>query len=100
VIQSGARDNFNAIDPAVTRDDQGGLWLAFGSFWSGIKLIQLDPATSKRLAADSAMYSLAYADSIEAPYIQHHDGCYYLFVNWGLCCRGTNSTYQHQGWPE
>jgi len=93
VIQSGARDDFNAIDPAVAQDEQGGLWLAFGSFWSGIKLIQLDPSTGQRLTANSTIYSLAHAESIEAPYIHHHGTFYYLFVNWGLCCRGTNSTY-------
>jgi len=93
VIQSSDRDDFNAIDPGVARDLDGNLWLAFGSFWSGIKLIQLDPATGKRIAPESPIYSLAYNESIEAPCIYPHKGWYYLFVNWGLCCRGVNSTY-------
>jgi arabinan endo-1,5-alpha-L-arabinosidase len=93
VIQSGDGEDFNAIDPAVTQDLDGNLWLAFGSFWSGIKLIQLDPATGKRIVPDSPIYSLAYHESIEAPFICRHEGYYYLFVNWGLCCRGVNSTY-------
>jgi arabinan endo-1,5-alpha-L-arabinosidase len=94
VVQSVARDNFNAIDPAAALDAQGRLWLAFGSFWSGIKMIQLDPQTGKRIATNSPVYSLAFNDSIEASYLCHHDDYYYLFVNWGLCCRGTNSTYE------
>jgi len=93
VIQSGESDDFNAIDPAVTDDANGNLWLAFGSFWSGIKLIQLDPSTGKRIGPDSPVYSLAYHESIEAPFIYNHGGWYYLFVNWGLCCRGVKSTY-------
>lgn len=93
VIQSGTNNNFNAIDPAVTRDQEGGLWMSFGSFWSGIKMIQLDPKTGKRLQPDSPIYSLAKYESIEAPFIYHHGDHYYLFVNWGRCCRGTNSTY-------
>jgi len=93
VIQSGGRDNFNAIDPSVTQDASGNLWLAFGSFWSGIKLIQLDPSTGKRLAPDSPIHSLAYHGSIEASCIYRHGKYYYLFVNWGQCCRGTDSTY-------
>ncbi|MGD8500679.1 MAG: family 43 glycosylhydrolase, partial [Phycisphaerales bacterium] len=93
VVQSGENDDFNAIDPAVTRDAHGNLWLAFGSFWSGIKLIQLDPASGKRIAPDSPVYSLAYHESVEAPLIYYHEGFYYLFVNWGICCRGINSTY-------
>ena len=94
VIQSTETNNFNTIDPAIFQDANGKLWLAFGSFWSGIKLIQLDAKTGKRAAADSPMYSLAHNDSIEASYIYRHDEFYYLFVNWGLCCRGTNSTYE------
>ena len=39
------------------------------------------------------MLSLAHYDSIEASYLYQHAGDYFLFVNWGLCCRGTNSTY-------
>jgi arabinan endo-1,5-alpha-L-arabinosidase len=86
--------DFNAIDPAVTRDADGNLWLAFGSFWSGIKLIQLDPTTGRRIAPDSPVHSLARYQSIEAACILVRDGLYYLFMNWGECCRGTNSTYQ------
>jgi arabinan endo-1,5-alpha-L-arabinosidase len=94
VIQSTDTNDFNTIDPAISRDAGGKVWLAFGSFWSGIKLIQLDPNTGKRIAPDSPIYSLAHNDSIEASYIYRHDDFYYLFVNWGLCCRGTNSTYE------
>jgi arabinan endo-1,5-alpha-L-arabinosidase len=93
VIKSTTQDDFNAIDPAIFQDTDKSLWLAFGSFWSGIRLIQLDPATGKRIAPDSSVYLLAHYSSIEASYIYKHDGHYYLFVNWGLCCRGARSTY-------
>ncbi len=93
VCESHREDAYNTIDPSVMQDADGSLWLAFGSFWSGIKLIQLDPDTGKRIAPDSPIYSLAYHDSIEAPCLWQRQGYYYLFVNWGLCCRGTNSTY-------
>ena len=89
--QAGAK--YNAIDPAVFRDSDGSLWLTFGSYWSGIKLIQLDPKTGKRIAPDSKMSSLAFNDSIEASYLCKHDGYYYLFVNWDGCCKGLRSTY-------
>jgi arabinan endo-1,5-alpha-L-arabinosidase len=93
VAQSGAGDQFNVIDPAILNDPADGLWLSFGSYWSGIKLIQLDPATGKRLTPDAPMYPLAHAHDIEASYIYRHGAYYYLFVNWGVCCRGVNSTY-------
>ena len=94
VVQSAATNDFNTIDPGVTRDAEGKLWLVFGSYWSGIKLIQLDSETGKRVAPDSPMYSLAHHGRIEASCIYHHDDYYYLFVNWGTCCQGTNSTYE------
>jgi len=93
VIQTGSSDDFNAIDPAVTRSPDGRLWLAFGSFWTGIKLIELDPASGKRISPDSPIHQLASHESIEAPMICHRHGYYYLLVNWGLCARGVESTY-------
>ena len=93
VIQSNKGDDFNAIDPAVTQAADGRLWLSFGSFWSGIKLIELDRGTGKRLSPDSPVRSLARNKSIEAPFIFRHGDYYFLFVNWDFCCRGTNSTY-------
>ena len=32
-------------------------------------------------------------DWVEAAYVYPFDGFYYLFVNWGACCRGVESTY-------
>lgn len=93
VIRSTDTNDFNTIDPAICQDFDGKLWLAFGSFWSGIKLIQLDPKTGKRVSPDSPIYPLAHSDAIEASYIYPHGQYYYLFVNWGTCCKGTNSTY-------
>ncbi|HYP72524.1 MAG TPA: arabinan endo-1,5-alpha-L-arabinosidase, partial [Microbacterium sp.] len=40
VIASTSADDFNAIDPGVAVDD-GVPWLAFGSFWSGIRMVRL-----------------------------------------------------------
>jgi arabinan endo-1,5-alpha-L-arabinosidase len=93
VIQSTSADSFNTIDPAVFQDADRSLWLAFGSYWSGIKLVQLDPASGKRIAPESPLHSLAVAAEIEAPCLYRHGGYYYLFVNWGRCCRGIHSTY-------
>ncbi|HUB82428.1 MAG TPA: arabinan endo-1,5-alpha-L-arabinosidase, partial [Bryobacteraceae bacterium] len=93
VVQSREGGDFNTIDPSVFADDNGTLWLAFGSYWSGIKLVQLDPKTGKQLNPEAPLSSLAYNKSIEASCLYKHGGYYYLFVNWGSCCRGVNSTY-------
>jgi len=93
VVQSREGGDFNALDPSVFSDPNGILWLALGSYWSGIKLVQLDPHTGLRLTPESPFTSLAYNKSIEASCLYKHAGYYYLFVNWGSCCQGVNSTY-------
>lgn len=94
VMESRTSDNFNAIDPDLVVDDQGRWWLSFGSFWSGIKQIALNPATGKRL--DSTVRSIAGrgGGAIEAPNVIKRGNYYYLFVSFDLCCRGAASTYR------
>ena len=92
VVQSHEGGDFNTIDPSVLADD-GKLWLSFGSYWSGIKLVKLDPKTGKRSDPDAPVIPLAYNKSIEASCLHKHDGYYYLFVDWGTCCQGLKSTY-------
>jgi arabinan endo-1,5-alpha-L-arabinosidase len=93
VTRTTEKDDFNAIDPSVMLDSSGRLWLAFGSFWSGLKLVELDPQTGLRLDTNTSPLALAWKDAIEAPCLHQRRDQYYLFVNWDLCCRGTNSTY-------
>ncbi|WP_129793247.1 arabinan endo-1,5-alpha-L-arabinosidase [Sphingosinicella sp. CPCC 101087] len=96
VIESHPDDDFNAIDPAVFTDREGHQWMAFGSFWSGIKLIRLDPETGLRSDQDRAIHSIARRPSpgaVEAPFVIERDGFYYLFVSFDFCCRGARSTY-------
>ncbi|UJW31063.1 arabinan endo-1,5-alpha-L-arabinosidase [Saccharothrix sp. AJ9571] len=94
VIESRTSDNFNAIDPDLVVDDQGRWWLSFGSFWSGLKMIALDPATGLR--ADSTVRSIAGRNggAIEAPNIVKRGSYYYLFVSFDQCCQGAASTYR------
>ncbi len=95
VIRSDVADDYNAIDPNAFTDEDGRSWLVFGSFWSGIKLIELDPATGKRRDGDP-LRSLAARPSpgaIEAPFVIRHGGFYYLFASFDFCCRGAASSY-------
>ncbi|MEA5126300.1 family 43 glycosylhydrolase [Xanthomonas floridensis] len=97
VYTSKSSDDYNAIDGNLVVDGNGKWWLAFGSFWSGIKLIQLDPGTGKQLASNMARYSLASRPApgaVEAPFIQQANGWYYLFVSFDACCKGASSTYK------
>jgi arabinan endo-1,5-alpha-L-arabinosidase len=96
VFRSSSADDFNAIDPSLVSGPSGTKWLVFGSFWSGIKMLQLDPATGKTASASPTIYSLAQRaapDPLEGAGITSHGGYYYLFASFGFCCRGIGSTY-------
>jgi arabinan endo-1,5-alpha-L-arabinosidase len=94
VIASTNGGAFNTIDPSVMLDTDGKLWLAFGSYWEGIYLMELNPETGLRIATNAPLFHLAWNNSIEAACLTRHENFYYLFVNWGQCCKGTNSTYE------
>ena len=68
--------------------------MSFGSFWTGIQLLELDPKTGKAHTGRKLPQQIAWNESIEAAAILKHERYYYLFVNWGLCCRGLDSTYE------
>jgi arabinan endo-1,5-alpha-L-arabinosidase len=92
VVCSQDSDDHNAIDPNVVVDEAGTPWLAFGSFWDGIKAIRLSEAGDR---ADEELHSLASrgGGAIEAPFIVRRCNYYYLFVSFDSCCRGADSTY-------
>jgi arabinan endo-1,5-alpha-L-arabinosidase len=106
VLQSvPGRDAWNAIDPNIITDSKGASWMAFGSFWSGIKLVKLNDnwtqlaqpqewrAIAQRVRPALTSDESAGPAEIEAPFIFKKGEYYYLFVSWGLCCRGADSTY-------
>lgn len=107
VIQSVPhRDLWNAIDPNIVFDDEGTPWMSFGSFWGGMKLFKLAPNMMEP-AQPQEWHTIAKLDrpmllddalagpaEIEAPFIFKKDDYYYLFVSWGKCCRGAESTYR------
>lgn len=97
VIESQRNYNYNCIDPNLVIDADGVPWLAFGSFWSGIKMRRIDAETGKLSEADTTLYALAQrhvnSGAVEAPFIIRHGDFYYLFVSFDSCCQGTDSTY-------
>jgi arabinan endo-1,5-alpha-L-arabinosidase len=95
-----ATDDWNAIDPNLVIEDETNIWLNWGSFWGGIKMRRIDPATGKLSATDTTTYALASREraqptngSIEGSFIVRHGGYWYLFVSFDRCCRGADSTY-------
>ncbi len=86
----------NAIDPCVTYDKEGNLWMAYGSWFGGIYMLRLDAKTGLRdytttyetvpNQSDAYYgYKLAGGFSVsgEGPYIIEKDGYYYLFLSYG-----------------
>jgi arabinan endo-1,5-alpha-L-arabinosidase len=87
-------DNWNAIDPNLVVDMDGKAWLAFGSFWSGLQIIQLDNAGKRVGATVTAIASRPNkGGALEAPFMVRRCGYYYLFMSWDTCCKGADSTY-------
>ena len=100
------RDFWNAIDPNLIMAGRNEGWLAFGSFWGGLKLVKLSPDLLS-LAQPEEWYTIARQPrtfalddtdpgdgAIEAPFIYRHYQYYYLFVSVDYCCRGLDSTYK------
>ena len=85
----------NAIDPCVFYDENGKLWMSYGSWSGGIFMLELDEETGLR------DYDVTYAEnetsdpyfgkkiagghyvSGEASYIEYIGGYYFLFVTYG-----------------
>ncbi len=90
---------YNCIDPSILVDINGTVWMSFGSYSDGILIMQLDPSTGKRIAPNSTIYRVAnngrvfFSNTEEGSCLYQHGGYYYLFVNFGGCCAGVNSTY-------
>jgi arabinan endo-1,5-alpha-L-arabinosidase len=100
VIESfPGKDDFNAIDPNLVSDGTGRYFLSFGSFWGGIKMVEIDPLTGKPRENPPTVIPLATRlgvqyNPIEAPFILKEKDWYYLFVSWDFCCRGVRSDYK------
>ncbi|MES2457178.1 MAG: family 43 glycosylhydrolase [Bacteroidota bacterium] len=111
ILQSiPGKTNWNAIDPNVVIDDKNNAWLFFGSFWEGLKMVQLNSdllgVSAGNLAKIETIASYRgdknkiaesdelRANAIEAPFIFKRSGYYYLFASIGYCCRGSKSTYR------
>ncbi|WP_339350478.1 family 43 glycosylhydrolase [Bifidobacterium indicum] len=86
----------NMIDACVRDDGQGGLWMSFGSWFGGIWMIRLDPATGLRdygttyttkPNTSDAYYGhkLAggFGNSGEGSALVHRGGWWYLILSYG-----------------
>jgi arabinan endo-1,5-alpha-L-arabinosidase len=102
VVRSSYKLDWNAADADPVVEDANNVWLAWGSFWSGIKMRRIDPKTGKFSTTDTTLYNLAkgprttiheIGGAIEGAYLIRHEGYWYLFASLDECCLGNRSTY-------
>jgi arabinan endo-1,5-alpha-L-arabinosidase len=106
----------NNIDPCVFYDEQGKLWMTYGSWSGGIWMIELDEETGLRdydveyeLTGSGNAITVdpyfgkkiagGYYVSGEASYIEYIGGYYFLFVTYGgLAAGGNTNDYNNGGY--
>jgi len=95
--------DYNAIDPALFIDDNGKAYLFWGSYWTGLKAVEVDTKTGKpfryvpselKIPADYVAVASRPDTSIEAPYVIRRGKYCYLFVSWGTTLDDVRSTYR------
>lgn len=91
VASSENDEDCDAIDAGLLFDPTDGrLWLSYGTYFGFIRLVELDPATGKRIEGNK---EVNIAIDCEATDLIYRDGWYYLLGTHGTCCDGPNSTY-------
>ena len=90
VAWAGDDEDCWAIDPAFLMGPDGRLWCSYGTYFGAIRIVELDPATGKRMPGNKAV---DIAIDCEATALMYKDGWYYLLGTHGTCCDGVNSTY-------
>jgi arabinan endo-1,5-alpha-L-arabinosidase len=91
VVRSSSNSDVNAIDASILVDGSS-VYMAYGSFFGGIGLYRIDPGSGKPTGGRTIVAGGGGSDW-EAPCMVKEGGYYYMFVNRGRCCQGSNSTY-------
>ena len=88
VIHTVKSDSYNAIDAAVLKDLDGKVWMAFGSWGTGIHILELDESTGK-VKSGAKMQNIANRGGagVEGASLIEHNGKYFLFTAWDNCCK-------------
>jgi len=84
MITTSYRDTINAIDPTVVYDSiNQRLWMAYGSWHSGLYILELDTATGGiKTPGNRGVRIAARTGGLEGPEITYRNGWYYLFVSY------------------
>jgi hypothetical protein len=89
IISTSSSSNYNAIDPNLVITPSGSWYLSLGSFWTGIKLVQIDSTGALKSSAitslaqrtaDGGAIEVSAASSIVTVIINYITGIGYLSI--------------------
>jgi arabinan endo-1,5-alpha-L-arabinosidase len=86
-------EGVNVIDPNVFVENDGTVWLLYGSYKAGMRMVELNPETGHLLNDSPEITKLTTALGEGVFLIKGHE-YYYIFASRGKCCSGMESTYQ------
>lgn len=86
-------EGVNVIDPNIFVDNDGKVWLIYGSYKAGLRMVELDHITGKLKSETPEIVTISTALGEGVFLIKGH-GYYYIFASRGRCCAGMQSTYQ------
>jgi arabinan endo-1,5-alpha-L-arabinosidase len=86
-------EKVNVIDPNAFKDNDGKLWLFYGSYQAGLRLVELNPVTGKLLNDRPNIITITKSLG-EGVFVIKGPEYYYIFASRGICCKGLQSNYQ------
>ncbi|MFD2161158.1 arabinan endo-1,5-alpha-L-arabinosidase [Paradesertivirga mongoliensis] len=86
-------EGVNVIDPNIFVEKNGKVWLLYGSYKSGLRLVELNPKTGKLFDENPKLITLTSSLG-EGVFLVKGPEYYYIFASRGRCCAGNESTYQ------
>jgi arabinan endo-1,5-alpha-L-arabinosidase len=86
-------EGVNVIDPNVFVDKDGKVYLLYGSYKAGLRMVELDRKTGL-LMKDKPDLTVLTTSLGEGVFLVKDPEYYYIFASRGKCCAGIESTYQ------
>ncbi|MCM4157246.1 arabinan endo-1,5-alpha-L-arabinosidase [Gramella sp. AN32] len=86
-------EGVNVIDPNVYVAENGKVWLLYGSYQAGLRMVELNPQTG-HLKNNPPEITIITTSLGEGVFVIKGLEYYYIFASRGICCKGLDSNYQ------
>lgn len=86
-------EGVNVIDPNIFVEENGKPWLLYGSYQTGLRMVELNRETGQ-LKNDPPKITKLTTALGEGVFVIKGPEFYYIFASRGKCCAGSESTYQ------